>query len=371
MTITIDGAAVQDITIDGTQVQEVTIDGSVVWTASLKLTTTATLNGETVDVTVYEDTDGDGVADNQETVTIADGTNTYELTTLDGVSGNTLWAEAAISTTSVTTSPVVHAIDPDGVDAWNTATEWDNAQSESRVVHETYTDTAASDVQLGYPSYMSNLVALYPLDEDSGSTAYEYVNALDGTLNGPTVGQAGGVLNTTRYSFDGVDDYVDLGAPAALQLKQPLTIAGWVEFNDLSSQRCITTWANASQNYYPFHLVMNTDGTIRFNQGEINPADSATSLNTGTLYFIAVTKDSNDDVRFYIDGSPDSNNPQAVGTQTNDGDTFCALGRDDNQYMDGYENYMMYFNAALSDTEIQDLYDTTSSGSLTTSKRTI
>lgn len=66
-------------------------------TAGVELQTTITLNGNTVQATVYEDTSGDGTADNQEQVTLSDGTNTVSLPSLTGGSSNTYWIQFDLS----------------------------------------------------------------------------------------------------------------------------------------------------------------------------------------------------------------------------------------------------------------------------------
>jgi len=81
---------------------------------SVFLTTDVSLNGGSVDVTVYEDTDSDGTAENQETVSVADGTNTVELTTLDGGSfGYDYWVDIAPTAPSVTATPKVNRVEVD------------------------------------------------------------------------------------------------------------------------------------------------------------------------------------------------------------------------------------------------------------------
>jgi hypothetical protein len=72
------------------------------------LTTNATLNGQSITVTVYEDTDGDGTSNNSESVNIAGGTNTYSLSNLHGSTSNTFWINADLSGT-VTSTPTLHS----------------------------------------------------------------------------------------------------------------------------------------------------------------------------------------------------------------------------------------------------------------------
>lgn len=75
---------------------------------SVELTTTATIPTSTsIEITVFEDTNGDGSASRQENVTIADGTNTYEMGLLQSstAQGDVLWLQVDLSTTDDTTTP--------------------------------------------------------------------------------------------------------------------------------------------------------------------------------------------------------------------------------------------------------------------------
>ena len=73
----------------------------------------------------------------------------------------------------------------------------------------------------------SGPVAAYAFDDGAGTTAADASgHSLTGTLvNGPTwaTGKYGSAV-----SFDGVDDFVDLGNPAALQMTGSMTISGWI-----------------------------------------------------------------------------------------------------------------------------------------------
>lgn len=75
---------------------------------NVELTTTATIPADTsIEVTVFEDTNGSGSASRQENVTISDGTNTYELSLLESstAQGDVLWLQVDLSTTDDTTTP--------------------------------------------------------------------------------------------------------------------------------------------------------------------------------------------------------------------------------------------------------------------------
>lgn len=75
-----------------------------------------TLNGQTVTATVYEDTDGDGTAENQESWELDDGVYHYQLRTLTGGTGNDYWVNLDFQNDGDTTferrtaSATVHAV---------------------------------------------------------------------------------------------------------------------------------------------------------------------------------------------------------------------------------------------------------------------
>lgn len=81
--------------------------------AKLELTTTATIpsSNQTIDITIYEDADGDGTAENSATQTIDNGTNTYVLSGFDASSGNDIWFETSNGTSDYTTVADLNTVD--------------------------------------------------------------------------------------------------------------------------------------------------------------------------------------------------------------------------------------------------------------------
>lgn len=75
---------------------------------NVELETTATAPTDTtIEITVYEDTSGDGSADRQQSKTISDGTTTTEYDLLESTTaqGDTLWLEVALSTSDDAVTP--------------------------------------------------------------------------------------------------------------------------------------------------------------------------------------------------------------------------------------------------------------------------
>lgn len=86
------------------------VDVAAADTASgyVELTTTATVpTNTTLDITIYESTDGDSTADRQQTKSIPDGTTTtqYDLLESSTAQGDILWLELSLSTSDDTTTP--------------------------------------------------------------------------------------------------------------------------------------------------------------------------------------------------------------------------------------------------------------------------
>ncbi|RJQ38959.1 DUF2341 domain-containing protein [Candidatus Microgenomates bacterium] len=95
------------------------------------------------------------------------------------------------------------------------------------------------DMNGGHPavgSPVGSAVAHWKFDEGQGITAHNSGNtgsSLDGTLTGPT--HLPTWTNSGKFgkaiTFDGTDDYVDMGNPSALQITGELTLSFWAKFS--------------------------------------------------------------------------------------------------------------------------------------------
>lgn len=90
----------------------------------LRIRTDVDLAGQTADATVFQDDTGDGSADSQESVTVDDGINIYELDSLSS-SADSYWVRWDFTTTSKTDSPTVNSVEFDtSVTYTRTANVW-------------------------------------------------------------------------------------------------------------------------------------------------------------------------------------------------------------------------------------------------------
>jgi hypothetical protein len=77
---------------------------------TIQITTDVTLNGQKIEVTAFEDTDSDGTAENQKTVSVPDGITDITLASLEGDSGYTYWFQIDLETADGSTTPTVNSL---------------------------------------------------------------------------------------------------------------------------------------------------------------------------------------------------------------------------------------------------------------------
>ena len=172
--------------------------------------------------------------------------------------------------------------------AYDKAGNWAEAQREVHIVKGTPT---------------TGLVAWYPFN---GNANDESGNGNDGTVYGATLaadrfGNAG-----NAYSFDGVDDYIDVNITDVLKITQEITITAWINFNGgYRNPRVLNFSADASPDgYLLYTLGVRSTRQIHFIFGGV-VVSSKNYLDANTWYFITA-KGTSTDVSLYINDVLDS-----------------------------------------------------------------
>jgi len=209
------------------------------------------------------------------------------------------------------------------------------------------------------------LISYWGFNEGSGSTAYDSVNANNGTIYGATwttsiVGYA--------LSFDGVNDYIEVADSASLDLNS-FTLAALVYPTAIDTS--IYThemilgkgWFYEGggwgpRNYYlsiylgkAFVSARNSENT-----GQIDLLGT-TTLDVDTWCYIVGTFDrSSGTARIYVNGVQENQKIWNYDVMT--GDTPLLIGNLGNysMYFNGLIDEVAIYNRALTDSEIQDLY---------------
>lgn len=197
------------------------------------------------------------------------------------------------------------------------------------------------------------------LSEDSGSTAYDYSgNENHGSITG--AGPAGtgtvtGPFGNSTYSFDGSDDYIDVGT-IDFTGKKYFTFAAWVYWNgDTSSSDVIH-----SENYEVI-LSKSTDSPVEITFWDSNSnkysavAPSTPPTNTWTHYVGAYDSTK---VMLYENGQivKSTSASGTVRDRSSSTTTIGAKSSKDARFWPGALNDIRLYNRALTPQEVQYLY---------------
>ncbi|MEL6534761.1 MAG: LamG-like jellyroll fold domain-containing protein [Bacteroidota bacterium] len=161
------------------------------------------------------------------------------------------------------------------------------------------------------PVNTDSLVLDLPLDTCNTDFVYNLAGGNNGTTSGATytsgyVGQG--------LVFDGVDDYVNLGANPAMVFDSSFSVASWVNTTNAARQLVIGRNAD-SANVGSWNVFLN-GGNVEVILGGLSNAGPFTSngtVNDGNWHHVAVTKDGGV-LNIYIDGVLDRTFGGLVGT---------------------------------------------------------
>jgi hypothetical protein len=263
---------------------------------------------------------------------------------------------------------------------------FDNAQSEAGVAHESVYATDHDDASVlrrgyDYSSFSetsADPVHCWPLQEDSGSIAYDIVNEQGGSTSGATVG-ATGILETTAYDFDGNDDYIEMET-GILEGLSEFSVMAWVNLDTIGSGS-VESRIFASDNSNVFHLLEDADNDrymFEFNDGGTWHTANGGSPSTDVWTFLAATYDSSD-LRFYVDGTEVYSSSVSATTNSPTEKAYIGCGNDGGgpstnsaRYLDGRVTEVRTWHAGLSASDVRTLYNVgDKNGSLKTQPQTL
>lgn len=208
---------------------------------------------------------------------------------------------------------------------------------------------------------MAGLMAAYPFNEMSGTTAHDVIGGKDGMLvNGPT-------LNTGKYGnavyLDGTNDYVTLPTGIVSSLSGNYTISTWVYLNNNSQWSRIFDFGTGTTNYM-FLTPRGGNNFIRFaiktTTGSEQIIDGTAVLPTGGWHHVVITQTGNTGT-LYVDGSSVGNNtsmtyhPSALGN-TNQNYIGDSQFTGDPTLAGRVDEFRIY-NVAFSSAQVSALYN--------------
>ncbi|KKU57535.1 MAG: hypothetical protein UX80_C0014G0002, partial [Candidatus Amesbacteria bacterium GW2011_GWA2_47_11b] len=207
--------------------------------------------------------------------------------------------------------------------------------------------SGSEKLTIGAPQVDSSTVALWHMDETSGSGAYikdSTVNANNGTPTGTT--SVDGFYGKAR-SFNGTSDYVDIGSESSLSLGSEFAIEAWIKLDVTSKTHAI--YSKGTNEFF-----VENAASPRF--GYYNGASvfSTSTLTAGRWYHVAISH-TGTSVTFYLNGASDGTQTLANGewTSTNG---FIGQWTTGVERLDGTIDEFRISNIARSAEEIAEAY---------------
>lgn len=245
---------------------------------------------------------------------------------------------------------------------WDSESDWINNQDSSG------TTGRNDELKQGYsrdrPDLSADLVGYWPLSEDAGTKAYDLSgNDNHGSLNGGVTQGLAGKGGLTSYSFDGKDDYIDLGNNIN---PNQITISGWIFFNNLQSADTglvsKVNWNSETQDNEEYGLRVHKDGYFQVVIGNGDGFSEATydisNLESNVWYFFTGTYDGSH-IKLFVDADlKDTAQEPSLQSGTN---KLLIAGEirdgNPNNFVDGKIQDVRIYDRALSESEIKKLYN--------------
>ena len=121
--------------------------------------------------------------------------------------------------------------------------------------------------------------------------------------------------NTQSIELDGIDDYVDLGNPASLQITNTITLSAWIKTTDTSSAEQIIAkdGVNAGTRSFILQRLGSVVRFLVFKSGSVSSVSGTTTINDGNWHHIMGINDGTD-LKIYVNGTLENTNSGGGGT---------------------------------------------------------
>jgi hypothetical protein len=216
----------------------------------------------------------------------------------------------------------------------------------------------------------SSLVGRWKFDETSGTTAIDGSGrGNDGTLVNSPVSIAPGFRGGRALSFDGVNDYVEIGDRPDLKITGPLTLSGWFKTSaPLGNFKTLVSkwWSGGTAASYS--MAWNDAGlyfAIHNDANQMLSAQSSLLFNDGAWHHAVGTWDGST-IRLYVDGILRASSPGPAFGAISDTTFPVRIGTDARYTHDGNDRLfpgvideVRIYNQGLSAGEVTELFTLT------------
>jgi hypothetical protein len=139
------------------------------------------------------------------------------------------------------------------------------------------------------------------------------------------------LYSNKSFTFDGVDDYVDCGNPAGLQITGALTISAWVKINSTSpTQVCILSKDDVTNRSYQLWGRRAVDGFpafVIFSSNTSYIVSGTTDLRDSQWHHIVSVFTPNTSMKIYIDDVLEATNTTSIPSSIDNDPANFEIGR--------------------------------------------
>lgn len=203
----------------------------------------------------------------------------------------------------------------------------------------------------------TNLLAYYKFDDGSGSTVTDAI----GSFNGSWLG-TGGHWTTGKIngggSFNGTDDYVNLGSTLSLQAANKLSVSAWVNITDFTNYHAILYTNNSNAGYALQTLIASDTGAgfVRFFTGTTaNILNSTVAIPTSTWTHLVGVYDGASH-KIYINGQLNNSNNLATSITDSGVNKYLGSLNGTQQMFLGSMDEVGIWSRDLTQSEVTQLY---------------
>jgi len=221
----------------------------------------------------------------------------------------------------------------------------------------------------GQGDYASNLVGWWKLDEtgNTSTAADSSGSGLDGTLTSFPADPTANWVSSPRggaLEFDGANDYINLGNPAALQITGAMTLAAWIYIDDFDNPSRIITKSTGTRGY---ELTIENIGTGGQNKANFMVASNSSTLigvannaalPAGQWLHLAGVYTPGVSLKIYVNGDLKNTRTTGIPASQYNPANNVNIGRRPNNtlWWDGKIDDARIYDRALSAADIADLY---------------
>jgi Concanavalin A-like lectin/glucanases superfamily/Secretion system C-terminal sorting domain len=215
-----------------------------------------------------------------------------------------------------------------------------------------------------------SLILYYPFN---GNTNDWSGNAFNGTNGGATLTADHNGIANSAYSFDGVNDYIDMPNHPSLHPDYPFSMAAWVKaynpsysgFNFLMTEfNAIDiysgAWLQVGSSIQKFYAAVGDGGIV--SSASRNGKFSSQIINVSTWYYLVAVYESFSSIKVYVNCVEDVGYYTGTGSSYNKNMSWHgSIGRADGgsiNYADGIIDEVAIWNRALNTDEIAQLCET-------------